>query len=108
MSERYSVLIIDMYHYQDPDAEYQIDGFPTFELACEFARRWVRDSLEEQRKPNQSKQDLRESWTMFGEGAVVLGGKHYAGSDELDFFINNPATGDERDWKAIKRLAGIV
>lgn len=108
MSETYGVLIIDMYHYQDPDAEYRIGGFPTFELAREFARRWVRDSLEEQRKPDQTKQALRESWYMFGEDAVVIGGDSYSGCDELDFFIDNPASADERDWKAIKRLAGIV
>ena len=48
----YSVLIIDMFQY-DPKEDYVIDGFPTFELAKEFARRWVRDSVEEQRKPGQ-------------------------------------------------------
>ena len=107
VSESYAVLIIDMFRY-DPKEDYVIEGFPTFELAKEFARRWVRDSVEEQRKPGQSKEDLRDMWFTFGEDASVLRGEpHYAGSHELDFFIAHPATPEERDWQAIKRLAGI-
>ena len=107
MGEGYSVLIIDMFHY-DPKEDYVIDGFPTFELAKEFARRWVRDSVEEQRRPGQSSEDLRRMWHAFGEDASVLGGEpHYAGSHELDYFIEHPATSEERDWQAVKRLAGI-
>jgi hypothetical protein len=107
MDKTYSVLIIDMYRYQDSESEYIIEGFPTYELAKEFARRWVRDSLEEQRKPGQTKQKLRSLWFMFGEDALVIGGDHYAGSHDLDFFIDNPATPEERDWKSVKKLAGI-
>ena len=104
----YSVLIIDMYHYQDSDGESTVDGFPSFELAREFARRRVRDSVEECRKPGQNRKRLREQWHMFGEDALVTGGERYSGRDELDFFIDHPATAEERDWKAIKRLAGIA
>ena len=107
MGEGYSVLIIDMFQY-DPKEDYVIDGFPTFELAKEFARRWVRDSVEEQRKPGQSKEDLRMMWYTFGEDASVLEGEpHYAGSHELDFFIEHPASAQERDWQAVRRLADI-
>ena len=103
----FSVLIIDMFRY-DPEEDYVIDGFPTFELAREFARRWVRDSVEEQRKVGQSREELRKMWYTFGEDASVLGGEpHYAGSHELDYFIEHPATSAERDWQAVKRLAGI-
>lgn len=107
MSEGYSVLIIDMFRY-DPEEDYLIAGFPTFELAQEFARRWVRDSVEEQRQPGQSKEDLRRRWYTFGEDASVIGGEpHYAGSHELDFFIEHPARPEERDWQAVKGLAGL-
>ena len=103
----YSVLIIDMFRY-DPEEDYVIDGFPTFELAQEFARRRVRDSVEEQRKPGQSREELRRMWYTFGEDASVLRGEpHYAGSHELDFFIAHPAAAEERDWQAVMRLAGI-
>jgi hypothetical protein len=106
MNKTYSVLIIDMFHYQDSEHEYAIEGFPTLALAKEFARRWVRDSLEELREPGQTKDRLRDLWFMFGEDALVVG-EHYAGSSELDFFINNPASSEERDWKSVKKEAGI-
>lgn len=96
-----------MSRYQDDDGSYTISGFPTFELAMEFARRWVRDSIEELRGANTSGEELRKAWFMFGEDAVVTGDQYFAGSHELDFFIKNVATKEERDWKAIKRQAGI-
>lgn len=107
MSEGYSVLIIDMFRH-DPEEDYVVSGFPTFELAKEFARRWVRDSVEAQRKSGQSKEELRRMWHTFGEDASVIQGEpHYAGSHELDFFIEHTATAAERDWQAVKKLAGI-
>jgi hypothetical protein len=102
----YSVLIIDLFRH-DPEEDYVVSGFPTFELASEFARRWVRDSVEEQRQPGQSQEELRRMWHTFGEDASVLGGEpHYAGSHELDFFIEHPARPEERDWQAVRKLAG--
>ena len=103
----YSVLIIDMFRY-DPEEDYVIDGFQTFELAKEFARRWVRDSVEEYRQPGRSKEELRGMWYTFGEDAVVQGETVYVGSHELDYFVEHPATAEERDWQAVKRLAGIT
>jgi hypothetical protein len=107
MSDGFAVLIIDMARY-DPEDDYTVGRFPTFELAKEFARRWVRDSVEELRKSGTSKEEVRRLWHSFGEDATVIGGdERYAGSHELDFFIAHPATAEERDWKAIKILARI-
>jgi hypothetical protein len=103
----YSVLIRDMFHRYREEEEYVIGDFPTLELAKEFARRRVRDSVEEHRQPGQSNEELRRMWYAFGEDAVVLGETVYVGSRELDFFIEHPATAEERDWQAVKRLAGI-
>jgi hypothetical protein len=106
LSEGFMVLVIDMGRY-DPEEDYVAGEFPTFESAKEFARRRVRDSVEELRKAAGSGEELRRLWHMFGEDASVLGGEpHYAGSHELDFFIAHPATDDERDWRAVRRLAG--
>ena len=80
-----------------------VSGFPTLELAREYARRRVRDSLEELREPGMTQARLREQWMTFGEDAVVIGG-NYAGAQELDSFLENPATAEERDWKAIDKL----
>jgi hypothetical protein len=98
----YSVLIVNMFHY-DSDDDYTISGFPTLELAREYARRRVRDSLEELREPGMTQAELRKRWMTFGEDAVVIGGD-YAGGRELDFLIDNPATHEERDWKAIDKM----
>jgi len=108
MSVGYSVLIIDMFRH-DPEADYVVVGFPTYVLAREFARRWVRDSVEEQRRPGQSREELRRMWYTFGEDASVIQGEpHYAGSHELEFFIEHPATPEEHDWRSIKTQAGIL
>ena len=106
MSGDYSVLIIDMFHY-DPEEDYVVHGFPTFELAKEFARRWVRDSVEEYRQPGRSKEELRRMWYAFGEDAVAQGEIVYVASRELDYFVEHPASPEERDWQAVKQLAGI-
>jgi hypothetical protein len=106
MEQTYSVLIIDMSYIDEKN--FVVQGFPTLQLANEFARRRVRDSVEELREPNQTQGDLRRLWHTFGQDASVLGGEpHYAGSHELDYFIEHPATGEERDWQSIKRLAGL-
>ena len=84
----YSVLIIDMAHYQEPDSEKVITGFVTEEEAIVYARRRVRDSLTELRKPNQSKEELRQLWAIYGEDALVIG-TGYTVSDELDILLES-------------------
>lgn len=101
-SHGYCVLIIDLFHHGGDD-DYKVSGFATLDLAREYARRRVRDSLEELREPGITQAELRERWMTFGEDAVVIGGD-YAGAHELDFFIDNPAAPEERDWKAIEKL----
>lgn len=101
----YSVLVIDNFHL-DPEEDYIIDGFPTLELAKEFARRRTRATIEEFRKEGKSKEEIIKLWHTFGESCSVLGGG-YAASSELDFFIENPATKEEIDWIAVKKEAGI-
>ena len=107
MSEGYTVLVISMAHY-DAAEDYAVGPFPTYELAKEFARRRARDSAEELRGAHLSPAELCKLRHVFGEDAsVVRGEPHYAGSQELDFFIGHPATAEERDWQAFKRLAGV-
>jgi hypothetical protein len=82
----YSVLIIYMAHYQEPESESTIGGFATAEEAIAYARRRVRTSLAELRKPNQSKEELRHLWAIYGEDALVVGAG-YAASHELDTLL---------------------
>jgi len=107
MTERktYSVLIIDNFHF-DPEHDMVIEGFPTVELAIEYARCIVRSSIEHHRKPNQTKEELKQLWHLFGENASVLGHK-YRGSDELDFFVNNPVKDGKLDCKKIREKVGL-
>ena len=90
----YSVLIIDMAHYQDSSEERTVGGFETFEAAKAYAQYVVRRSVEELRAPNQSAEHLRQLWHHFGEYAFVVGGEEsYAGSRDLDYFIGHPEAG---------------
>jgi hypothetical protein len=97
--QTFAVLIIDMFHH-DEESDFRIDGFPTAEAAKEFARRWVRDSVEELRAPGQTAAELRNLWFTFGEDVLALG-LQYAGSQELDYFVIHPAMPQERDWQSL-------
>ena len=98
----YTVLIIDNFQH-DPEKDWTINGFPTLELAKEFASRWTRDSIEEFRKENSSPENVRSEWLMFGEHAIALG----ANERVHDNYFIMPATAEERDWKEIQRRAGL-
>ena len=98
----YSVIVIDMFHYDD-ESEMIIRGFPTAEMAREYARRRTRDAVEESRQAGRSHDEMRKLWHTFGEDCIVVGDS-YTGFSELDFFIDHPATPEERDWMAIEKL----
>src|SRR5687767_5304039 len=68
--KKYTVVIFDLAHEQEEDSEFRVTGFPTYELAKEFARRRVRDSIEELRKPDQTKEELKKLWLIYGENAL--------------------------------------
>lgn len=100
----FSVHIIELSHSPGDDEDrtsLAFHGFETAQQAQEFARRWLRDSLEELRRPNQSAAALRQAFFLFGESADVpeIG---YSAISELDTFIQHPATPDERNWKALR------
>ena len=105
----FQVLLMDMSHYADEESERTISGFPTREEAIDYARRRVRDSIEELRKPNQSRTQLRQLWFLFGEDALVPGEPAYHASNDLDYFLQQPATPEERNWSEIeKRLGNLI
>ena len=98
----YSVLVIDMFQH-DAKEEIIVRGFPTAELATEYARRRTRDSVEELRRPTQSSRKLREQWLRFGEDCCVIG-QPYCGVSEIEYFLTHPATSEERDWQSIEAM----
>ena len=100
----YSVIVCDMFHFaDDPEHEIEVPGFSTTETAIEYARRRLRNSLEEQRTPEQTAEELRRLWYTFGEDCRVVGpeGLVYLASSELEHFIHNPATPEERDYLSL-------
>lgn len=100
----YTVIVCDMFHFaDDPEHEIEVPGFPTREAAVEYARRRLRNSLEEQRRPNQTPGELRHLWYAFGEDCRVVGpeGVVYLASSELERFIHNPATPEEREYLSL-------
>jgi hypothetical protein len=67
------VIVLDRFHHGDPDGEVLIEGYPSDELAQEYATRRVRDSIEELRKPGQSEEEIHKLWNAYGENACVMG-----------------------------------
>lgn len=96
----FTVVVLDMFHYMDPDYEVEVPGFKTIEEAREYARRRTRASLESVRPQSGSPADLRSLWFQFGEDCLVMGGE-YSGNHELDYFIVHPATEEECDWESL-------
>ena len=99
----YTVIVCDLFHCTEPDHEMEIPGFLTKETAIEYARRRLRRSLEEVRKPGQFPEELRRLWRTFGEDCYVVGleGIVYRASSELDDFLHNPATPQECDYNGL-------
>lgn len=98
----WSVLVIDMFHYMDPeDGERLVAGFLNPEDAIEYARRRTRSSVEECRPSASDAAALRTAWFMFGEDCIALD-IGYKGFAELDEFIAHPATPDEIDWVSLE------
>lgn len=98
----WSVLVIDMFHYMDPeDGERLVTGFLSPEDAIEYARRRTRSSVEESRLSASDAAALRSAWFMFGEDCIALS-TGYKGFAELDEFIANPATPEQIDWASLE------
>lgn len=107
MEKTYKVVVFDLFHLEDGD-DFEIEGFPSFETAKEFARRRTRDSVEHLRaemrdfRREESRESLRRAWDVMGENVVAAGpGELYSAKDEVDDFIDNPASSEERDWLAL-------
>lgn len=97
----YSVIVCDLFHFaDDPAHEIEVPGFLTRDQAVAYARRRLRSSLEDLRRPGQSPEELRGLWSTFGEDCRVVGpeGVVYRASAELDHFLRHPATPEACDY----------
>lgn len=116
MSEgpRFGVRIRDLTGGAEEGIVEEVRGFASPEDAVEFARRYVRDSVERCRAPGLSSRDVVEAWFQFGEDAEILelrpgqpaevvDAEHGGWSSEgvVAFFAEEPAEAEERDWRAL-------
>lgn len=97
------VRILDLSGGAQDNITEEIGGFETLMLANAFARRYVRDSVEHCRAPGLSTKEVLEAWFAFGEDAEVIdaGESGWKSASELGDFVDRPASGEERDWRAL-------
>lgn len=83
----YTVTILDMAHYQDPDHEKTITGFSTFDAAKAYAIEQVKGSLADCTSDTMTSEEKKQAWTMYGLDAIVIGeGQSYTISQEESLF----------------------
>jgi hypothetical protein len=105
MPATWAVIIFDQFHHGEPDGEFLIEGFPSRELAREYVSRRVRDSIEELRTSDQSEEEIRMLWNLYGESARVVGDDRDL--NEIDTWFRETATGEQRDWQATHDKSGL-
>jgi len=101
----WKVRIIDLAgaEVDEDDVVEVVSGFPTLMQATEFARRYVRDSLERCRAPGAKGQSVIDLWRAFGEDAYVVdaGEGAWRAQADLEAFAATRARGEDRNWRAL-------
>ena len=97
------VRILDLSGGAEDNIVEEIKGFPSLMQANGFARRYVRDSVERCRTPGMAPAQVLDAWFAYGEDAQVIdaGEGGWQSANELRDFADRPASGDERDWRAL-------
>ena len=95
----------------DPDSEDSVEvvrGFLSLAHANEFARRYVRDSVERCRVPRATAAEVTSAWFAFGEDAVVTGlgedhqGEVWQSANDLPAFAAAPPRDREAlNWRML-------
>lgn len=101
----YAVIVCDLFHAHAPDHETLVEGFPTQDVAVEYARRRTWSSVEQFREPGLSPEQVLARWRAFGEDCRVVGpeGVLYVASSEMDRFLAEPLPPHQRDWVNLYR-----
>jgi hypothetical protein len=97
------VRILDMSGGAEDNITEEIGGFPTLMQANEFARRYVRDSVELCRGPGMQARDVLDAWFAFGEDALVVDAAEagWTSAGVLADFAEQPARAEDRDWRSL-------
>jgi len=106
------IRILDLSGGAEDNIVEEIAGFPTLMQANEFARRYVRDSLDRCRQSGMSARETLDAWFAFGEDAEVHGGDGeraeggWTSGSELSDFADRPGREEDHDWRSLDpRLA---
>ncbi len=101
----YYVIVCDLFNLHAPDHETIIAGFPTRELAIEYARRRTWSSIDEMREPNLSVEHIHNRWLTLGEDCRVIGpeGVVYVARSELETFLSHPLPSELESWTKLYR-----
>jgi hypothetical protein len=104
----WKVRILDLSGGAEDNIVEEIGGFATLMQANEFARRYVRDSVELSHAPGLSPRQVLDSWFAFGEDAVVIDAAEagWRSGNELSDFADRPASAEDRDWRALDPRRG--
>lgn len=104
------VRIIDLSADPDDNLLDQVKGFPSLMQAVEFARRYVRDSLERCRLPGAEPAEVVAAWMEFGEDAIVEGSEtSFQSSAEVGNWSRVIGDDESRDWRSLDpRRSGKV
>lgn len=99
----WKVRILDLSGGAEDNIVEEVGVFHDLAHANAFARAYVRDSVERCRTPGASAKDVLDTWTSFGEDAVVIDAEDdgWRSANELDDFTTTPATPMERDWRML-------
>lgn len=97
------VRILDLSASPDDNITEEVGGFFTLMQANEFARRYVRDSVEICRAPGMKPTDVLSAWFTFGEDAQVVDGGEasFSSAASVRDFAEQPAREEDRDWRAL-------
>ena len=96
----WKVRILDLSGGAEDNIVEDVGIFHDLAHANAFARAYVRDSVERCRMPGASAKDVLDTWTSFGEDAVVIDAEEdgWRSANELDDFTATPM---ERDWRML-------
>ncbi len=97
------VRILDMSGGAEDNITEEIRGFPTLMQANEFARRYVRDSIELCRAGGMTAREVLDAWFAFGEDALVVdaGEGGWTSAGVIADFAEQPARDEDRDWRSL-------
>ena len=99
-----AVKIMDLSGANGSDPLETVRGFSTIAHANEFARRYVRDSVDRCRTAGMDAEAVLEAWFAFGEDAEVVGGGDQAwrSATELhDFAARRAEDAEDRNWRVL-------